>query len=127
MPTIIISVLIGLLFIYGIYCYVRKLRHGGGCCGEHEAAVKKVRVSDRNKEHYPYEVILTIDGMTCSNCVRHVENALNGLDGVWAQVDLGSRQATVRMRQAVPEDTLRQAVSEAGYTVLSAEQGKSQG
>ena len=62
---------------------------------------------------------MTIDGMTCSNCVRRVENALNQLDGVWAQVDLSSRKAAVRMKQPLPEDTLRDAVRAAGYIVLS--------
>ena len=114
MATLIIS---ALACIYGVYSYIRKLRYGGGCCGEHEGAVKKVKVADRDKTHYPYETVLTIDGMTCSNCVRRVENALNQLDGVWAQVDLS--KAAVRMKQPLPEDTLRDAVRAAGYIVLS--------
>ena len=105
MATLIISVLLALACIYGVYSYIRKLRYGGGCCGEHEGAVKKVKVADRDKTHYPYETVLTIDGMTCSNCVRRVENALNQLDGVWAQVDLSSRKAAVRMKQPLPEVT----------------------
>ena len=48
-----------------------------------------------------------------------MENALNQLDGVWAQVDLSSRKAAVRMKQPLPEDTLRDAVRAAGYIVLS--------
>ena len=119
MATIILSALLALACIYGVYSYVRKLRQGGGCCGEHEPPVKKVKVADRDKSHYPYETVLTIDGMTCSNCVRRVENALNHLDGVWAQVDLGSRKAVVRMKQMLPANTLRETVREAGYTVLS--------
>ncbi len=111
MATLIISVLLALACIYGVYSYIRKLRYGGGCCGEHEGAVKKVKVADRDKTHYPYETVLTIDGMTCSNCVRRVENALNQ--------DLSSRKAAVRMKQPLPEDTLRDAVRAAGYIVLS--------
>ena len=119
MATLIISVLLALACIYGVYSYIRKLRYGGGCCGSHEDSIKKVKVADRDKTHYPYETVLTIDGMTCSNCVRRVENALNQLDGVWAQVDLSSHQVTVRMKQALSEDTLRDAVRAAGYIVLS--------
>ena len=119
MATLIISVLLALACIYGVYSYIRKLRYGGCCCGSHEAAIKKVKVADRDKTHYPYEAVLAIDGMTCSNCVRRVENALNQLDGVWAQVDLSSHQVTVRMKQALSEDTLRDAVRAAGYIVLS--------
>ena len=62
---------------------------------------------------------LTIDGMTCSNCSRRVENALNSLDGVWAKVDLGERKADVRLKQAPDNDALRHAVQDVGYTVLS--------
>lgn len=71
------------------------------------------------KDHYPYQVTLTIDGMTCSNCSRRVENALNSLDGVWAKVDLGERKADVRLKQAPDNDALRHAVQDVGYTVLS--------
>lgn len=62
---------------------------------------------------------MTIDGMTCSNCSRRVENALNSLDGVWAKVDLGERKADVRLKQAPDNDALRHAVQDVGYTVLS--------
>ena len=56
---------------------------------------------------------------TVINVLGRVENALNQLDGVWAQVDLSSHQVTVRMKQALSEDTLRDAVRAAGYIVLS--------
>lgn len=126
MVNIIIPVLLALACIYGVYSYVRKLRQGGGCCGEHEPPVKKVKVADRDKSHYPYETVLTIDGMTCSNCVRRVENALNNLDGVWAQGDLDSRKAIVRTKQVLSEDTLREVVQKAGYLVLSVQPGQSE-
>ena len=92
MGTILVAALLSLVFVYAIYSYVRKLRQGGGCCGGHEPAEKKVKVADRDKRHYPYTVTLTVDGMTCGNCVRRVENALNRLDGVWAEVDLGAHR-----------------------------------
>ena len=39
---------------------------------------------------------IEIDGMTCANCVRIVENALRGADGVTeVQVDLSQRIARV--------------------------------
>ena len=119
MSTAIIICVLALICGYSIWAYVKKLRYGGGCCGEHDAPEKKVAVTDKDKANYPYTVVLSIDGMTCSNCVRRVENALNRLDGVWAQVDLEKRQATVRMKQQLTEDQLRQTVRQIGYTVLS--------
>lgn len=124
MGTTIIALIVILICVYGVYSYVRKLRRGGSCCGEQEALEKKVRVEDKDRSHYPYTFVLTIDGMTCSNCVRRVENALNRLQGVWAQVDLGSRTATLYLKQLLPEETLRRAVRETGYTVLEVREQK---
>ena len=87
MNTALNAVLIAALLLLAAWALRRTLirsRKGGGCCGDHEAAEKKVTVSDRNKAHYPYAVSLQIGGMTCENCARKVENALNRLDGTWA-------------------------------------------
>ena len=88
-----------------------------GCCGEHESAEKKVTVSDRNKAHYPYAVLLQIGGMTCENCARKVENALNLLDGTWAVVSISGGSAKVLSKTPPDEAALREAVRGAGYVV----------
>lgn len=120
MATYLILAAVVLICAYAVYSYIRKLRVGGGCCGEREAAPKRVRVSDRDKRHYPYVLEVTVDGMVCANCARRVENALNSLDGVWARVeDVGSGRTTVRTKSAPDEAALRSAVRQAGYTVLS--------
>ena len=120
MATYLILAAVVLLCAYAVYSYIRKLRVGGGCCGEREAAPKRVKVRDRDKRHYPYVLEVTIDGMVCANCARRVENALNSLDGVWARVeDVGSGRATVRTKSVPDEAALRSAVRQAGYTVLS--------
>ncbi len=77
MANIIIVLILVALVGYGIYSYVHHLTHGGGCCGERDAAAKKVKVEDHNKAHYPHTLVMGVDGMTCQNCQRHVENALN--------------------------------------------------
>ena len=59
--------------------------------------------------------------MSCGNCASHVENALNSLEGVWAQVDLEKGEALVRMKQEYGNNELKQAVKDAGsvsYTHL---------
>ena len=58
-----------------------------------------------------------IDGMMCQNCVKHVSNALNGLPGVTAQVDLDTKTATVTGE--VTDEAIKAAVTEAGYEVVS--------
>ena len=117
MTTAILLAVLVLACIYGGYAYVKKLRAGGGCCGPHEAAEKKVRVADRDKSHYPYTAVLRVDGMTCSNCVRRVENALNRLDGVWAEADLGQETARMRMKRPLEDRVLADAVRDARYRV----------
>lgn len=63
--------------------------------------------------------MITIKGMTCANCVRHVEKALNGIDGVHAKVDLQSGSAEVTLLKNVSDETLRKAVVDEGYEVVS--------
>ena len=64
------------------------------------------------------KLILEIDGMSCSNCVRHVEAALLDVDGVDVlEVEVG--RAVVDTE--VDEDTLRDALEEVGYEVVSIE------
>lgn len=64
------------------------------------------------------KLILEIDGMSCSNCVRHVEAALLDVDGVDVlEVEVG--RAVVDTE--VDEDTLRDALEEVGYELLSIE------
>ena len=116
----IIIVLLGILCALIVIRYVRKLRRGDSCCTEGEEMPKRVRAADHNKANYPYAITLTIDGMTCANCARRVENALNSLPDTWATVDLAERSALVRGKAPFDEERLRQAVRESGYTALRA-------
>jgi copper chaperone CopZ len=60
---------------------------------------------------------LTVGGMHCGNCVRHVQDALAEIPGVSATVDLDSAVATVTHPATVPVQALLDAVDEAGYDV----------
>ncbi|MCR4780356.1 MAG: heavy-metal-associated domain-containing protein [Ruminiclostridium sp.] len=66
---------------------VRRIRRGGGCCGEHEGAPKKIRPADRDKSHYPYRYTARVEGIVCANCVRRVENSFNSRGGIYAKVN----------------------------------------
>ena len=57
-------------------------------------------------------------GMSCGNCVRNVENALNSLDGTWASVSLEDNMATVLLKNPPDIEKLSKAVDDAGYMVL---------
>ncbi|MCO7126814.1 heavy-metal-associated domain-containing protein [Sporolactobacillus shoreicorticis] len=116
MATFLIVAFLIILAGFALRSTRKKMR--SGCCGSGDVPVKKIKVHDRNAAHYPYVKTLQIDGMTCQNCVIHIENALNTLDGVLAKASLDKRLATVHMRHPLPADELRRTVSAAGYTVM---------
>lgn len=61
---------------------------------------------------------LPIQGMTCASCVARVEKALSRVPGVVsASVNLATERATVHAAEAIPIETLANAVRKAGYEV----------
>lgn len=60
---------------------------------------------------------LSVSGMTCASCVRHVDRALRDLAGVSA-VTVRLREGKVSVRHdptEAPVETLIEALREAGY------------
>lgn len=59
---------------------------------------------------------LAIEGMSCGNCVRHVRQALEELDGVQVDsVEIGSAAVHYDPAAQTPQRIV-EAVEEAGYT-----------
>ncbi len=79
----------------------------------------KLPYEPKQEEKRTMEKTLVIEGMVCGHCAAHVERALNALPGVQATVDLQHKTALVRSAQALDDETLRQAVQNAGYEVIS--------
>ncbi|MBR2850010.1 MAG: heavy metal translocating P-type ATPase [Clostridia bacterium] len=85
----------------------------------------------RNKKIYIYKsqedsdmfgktktVSFTVEGMMCNNCKAHVEKALLAVKGVKsAEAVLESKTVSVVVKDSVSEDTLKAAVTAAGYKV----------
>ena len=62
--------------------------------------------------------VISIEGMMCQHCVAHVKKALESVKGVKnVNVSLESNSATVEA--AAKEQALSDAVTGAGYTVVS--------
>jgi copper chaperone CopZ len=60
----------------------------------------------------------TVTGMSCGHCAQSVTDELMDLDGVSAvAVDLETKIVTVTSENPLPEDAVRGAVTEAGYSV----------
>jgi copper chaperone CopZ len=68
--------------------------------------------------------IIEIQGMSCGHCQARVEKALNSIDGVEAKVELKKNRAVVNLKKEVGDQTLRDAVTEAGYEVVSVSEKK---
>lgn len=115
---IILAVLVG-----GAVSYIVKAKKsgvkcigcpaGGSCPGSAKIPKKKLDgpvIGTRT---------IKISGMHCQNCVNSVTRALNSLDGVSAKVSLRENSAEVSFDRSVEEDSLRRAVEDAGFEVLS--------
>lgn len=62
---------------------------------------------------------IKIKGMTCGHCQKRVEDALNGLTGLEAKVNLKKEEAVITVKDEWNEETVRTAISNAGYEVVS--------
>ena len=64
------------------------------------------------------EKTLNIEGMVCMNCVKHVDKALRGGQGVQnVTVSLENKSAQVQLGQDVTDAVLKAAIEDAGYEV----------
>ncbi|WP_077532597.1 heavy metal translocating P-type ATPase [Massiliimalia massiliensis] len=83
-------------------------------------ATQEIKSSERNEE-IVMQKIIHINGMSCPHCSNHVQQALNAIGGVEAVVELENKLARVTLTGAVSDDTLKQAVVDAGYEVVTIE------
>jgi copper chaperone len=63
------------------------------------------------------DTVLTVQGMTCGSCIRHVTHALKELEGVGA-VEVKLREGIVLVKHdatEAPVDQLIDALRDAGY------------
>ena len=66
-------------------------------------------------------IALSVQGMTCQNCVRHVGDALRAVVGVSrAEVDLAAGRAVVDVADDVTIDALLLALQDDGYEASAA-------
>ena len=65
------------------------------------------------------KMVLKIEGMMCGHCVAHVKSALEGFDGIQADVNLEAKTATVNEVEGVTREMLEEAIVKAGYQVVA--------
>lgn len=112
LPTIIICVILVIIICIGIRS--TKKRATSGCCDSSET-IKKVRVKDKNKKHYPYKAVLKVYDIHCQSCVHTIENAFNSQEGFNAKVNTEDNTVTILSKQQHPIDELINTLSNVGY------------
>ncbi len=83
--------------------------------------VKETKEIEENKKIGGNKMVKTlkVEGMTCGHCKARVEKALNALSGVVsAEVNLEAKEVTVNMSTDIGEQTLINAITDAGYEVV---------
>lgn len=68
--------------------------------------------------------IIKVNGMSCAHCQGKVEKALNSIAGVEAKVNLDKKIATVKLNEAVSDEVLSKAITDAGFSVVGIEEKK---
>lgn len=112
MTDLVIIVIIAVIILLA----VRSIRNkqSGGCCSSSDV---KIKVKDKNADNYPHIVQVKVAGMTCSKCKMRVENAFNE-EGMWAEVDLKSEMALVRMKEKVTDERIGVLLKRSGYEAV---------
>ena len=88
--------------------------HGGAEIASSEQTVNE------EKGEATMEKVISIEGMACMHCVKHVQEALAAIPGVQeVTVDLEGKSATVSVDGSVTDEALKAAVDGAGYEALS--------
>jgi copper chaperone CopZ len=112
-----VIVIIGIgITLCAVRASIKHFKGEGSCCGGGSGIITDKKKLTGTKLG---QKTISIEGMHCDNCRRHVQNALNKLDGAAATVNLKKQQAVVAYDREISDDTLKAAVEQAGYTVIS--------
>jgi copper ion binding protein len=64
--------------------------------------------------------VISIEGMSCNHCVKHVTDALKAIEGVSkVEVSLKNGKAIIEAENTVSNAEIIDAVNDAGYDVIS--------
>lgn len=97
---------------------------GCGGCGSNSSEGLTITAKPSEEIMSQNNITLKIDGMTCGHCISSVTEELNEVPGVSnVQIALaagGTSTAVVTTNSPVESSLLEAAVTEAGYTLVSA-------
>jgi len=64
------------------------------------------------------QVIIKVDGMTCTNCARSVESAIVEIGGSQISVNLGDKEVVFENPSKIPLNEIVETIEKRGYTVI---------
>lgn len=120
MSTAIILLALFIIAIYALKGTIKHFMGQGGCCGGGSVPKKKKK---KLTQPVAAAYLVKIEGMHCDHCKTSVENALNELEGVTAEVHLKQGEALVQASRRVEASEIEDAVKKAGFSVSSVENG----
>ncbi len=118
MADAIVILIVVVLLAFALKGSIKHFKGEGSCCGGGSGTVRKAKPRTLDGPVIGRRTI-KISGMHCQNCVNSVANALNGIDGVTAEVSLKNHTAEVSYDRPIDEIDLKRAVESAGYEVIS--------
>ena len=81
--------------------------------------VTKASKEAQNKEETTMTITLSIEGMMCEHCKKHVEEALGKLSVSSVSVDLAGKSASITPTDDISDDTLKRTIADAGYELVN--------
>lgn len=82
--------------------------------------VEMTHENSKQERKTTMKTTITIEGMSCGHCTGRVQKALEALEGVESvEMSLEQKTAVVAGRSDIADESLRTAVEEAGYEVIS--------
>ena len=79
---------------------------------------KKENRNNKKDEEKSMKKTIVIEGMMCQNCVKHVQKAIDSVEGVSGTVSLESNSATITYQDESVISLVKDAIKEAGYPVI---------
>lgn len=72
----------------------------------------------KGREKIVKEKVISIKGMMCEHCKKHVEDALNKIQGVTSKVILEKNIAIVLYENEVSDEEIKKVIEDAGYDLI---------
>ncbi len=107
-------VIIAIILFFAVKNSIPHFKGEGSCCG---GGGKGKIIRPKKLDKVIRVKRIRIGGMHCENCSRRVQNTLNSIDGINAQVRLSRELAIVKIGKEIDDSVIEKAITDLGYKV----------